>query len=35
MGVAVFGPALDAEGNSVAGMGIMKDISKEMELDMF
>lgn len=35
IGIAVFGPALDAEGNSVAGIGIMKDISKEMELDMF
>lgn len=35
LGIAVFGPSLDAEGNSVAGIGIMRDISKEMELDMF
>ncbi|WP_297597708.1 glutaminase A [uncultured Cetobacterium sp.] len=35
LGVAVFGPALDEQGNSVAGIGIMKDISKELDLDMF
>lgn len=35
LGIAVFGPSLDIEGNSVAGMGIMKDISENMKLDIF
>lgn len=35
MGLAVFGPALDTEGNSTAGIGMLKTISDKMNLDMF
>lgn len=35
MGIAVFGPALDAEGNSIAGIEVLKEISSQMKLDIF
>lgn len=35
MGIGIFGPALSEAGNSVAGMGILKDLSKELKLDIF
>lgn len=35
MGIGVFGPALDEYGNSIAGYGIMKDLSRELNLSMF
>ncbi|MGL4655951.1 MAG: glutaminase A [Sarcina sp.] len=35
MGIGIFGPALSVAGNSVAGMGILKDLSKELKLDIF
>lgn len=35
IGIAVFGPAIDKEGNSTAGMGILKDLSIKMDYDMF
>lgn len=35
MGIAVYNPALDPYGNSVAGRGMMKDISKKFKLDIF
>lgn len=35
MGLAVFGPALDSEGNSIAGIEILKELSKTLKLNMF
>lgn len=35
LGIAVFGPAIDKEGNSTAGMGILKDLSEKFDYDMF
>ncbi|SKA07339.1 L-glutaminase [Cetobacterium ceti] len=35
IGVAVFGPAIDKEGNSTGGMGILKDLSDKLNYDMF
>ena len=35
MGIGIFGPALSVAGNSVAGMGILKDLSRELKLDIF
>lgn len=35
MGVAVFGPALDAEGNSIAGIEVLKELSTQLKLNMF
>lgn len=35
MGVAVFGPALDAEGNSIAGIEVLKELSKQLKLNLF
>lgn len=35
MGIAVLGPALDKKGNSIAGMKVMKDLSKELNLSIF
>ena len=34
-GIGVFSPALDQYGNSIVGYGIMKDISKELNLSIF
>lgn len=35
MGVAVFGPALDAEGNSIAGIEVLKELSTTLNLNIF
>ena len=35
MGIGVYGPALDAKGNSIAGLKILEDLSKELELNIF
>ncbi|MBU5426363.1 glutaminase A [Tissierella pigra] len=35
MGIGVFSPALDQYGNSIAGYGIMADLSKELNLNIF
>ncbi|NLW21876.1 MAG: glutaminase A [Tissierellia bacterium] len=35
MGIGVYGPALDQYGNSIAGYGILKDLSKELNLNIF
>lgn len=35
MGIGVFSPALDQYGNSIVGYGIMKDLSKELNLSIF
>ena len=35
MGIGVFGPALDKKGNSIAGLKILEDLSKELELNIF
>lgn len=32
MGIGIFGPALDENGNSLAGIGVMKDLSREFDL---
>lgn len=35
MGIAVVGPALDSRGNSVGGIKVLEQLSKEMELSIF
>lgn len=35
MGIGVFSPALDDKGNSIAGYGLLKDLSKELDLSFF
>ncbi len=35
MGIGVFAPALDSKGNPVAGIGMLKDISNELDLSIF
>ncbi|SDZ35126.1 L-glutaminase [Proteiniborus ethanoligenes] len=35
MGVGVFSPALDDKGNSLAGYGVLKDLSRELDLSFF
>lgn len=35
MGIGVFSPALDEKGNSIAGYGLLRDISKELDLSFF
>lgn len=35
MGIGVFSPALDEKGNSIAGYGVLKDLSKELDLSFF
>ncbi|KXZ39285.1 L-glutaminase [Alkalithermobacter thermoalcaliphilus JW-YL-7 = DSM 7308] len=35
MGIGVFGPALDKKGNSIAGIRVLKDISKQLSLSIF
>lgn len=35
MGIGIFAPALDEYGNSKAGYGIMKDLSRELNLKLF
>lgn len=34
-GIGIYGPALDQHGNSIAGYGILKDLSKELGLNIF
>lgn len=34
-GIGIYGPALDKHGNSIAGFGILKDLSKELGLNIF
>jgi glutaminase len=34
-GIGVFGPALDAQGNSIAGCRLLKEISNELRLNLF
>lgn len=35
MGIGVYGPALDEQGNSIAGIKLLQDLSKELELSIF
>lgn len=35
MGIGVFGPSLDEKGNSVAGVGVLEELSKELDLTIF
>lgn len=35
MGIGIYGPALDEKGNSVAGYGVLRDLSKELNLSIF
>ncbi|WP_025641904.1 glutaminase A [Schnuerera ultunensis] len=35
LGIGVYGPALDQYGNSIAGYGILKDLSEELNLSIF
>lgn len=35
MGIGVYGPALDDKGNSIGGYGMLKDLSKELNLSIF
>lgn len=35
MGIGVFGPALDAKGNSIAGIKVLEDLSKSLDLSIF
>ena len=35
MGIGVYGPALDKKGNSIAGLKILQDLSKELDLSIF
>lgn len=35
MGIGVYSPSLDQYGNSIAGYGIMRDLSKELSLSIF
>lgn len=34
-GIGVFGPALDAQGNSIAGIKLLREISNELRLNLF
>jgi len=34
-GIGVFGPALDEQGNSIAGVSLLKEISNELRLNLF
>lgn len=35
MGIGVYGPSLDEKGNSIAGMSVLKEFSKELGLSIF
>jgi glutaminase len=35
MGIGVYGPALDEKGNSIAGVALMEELSKELSLSIF
>ncbi|NLZ35736.1 MAG: glutaminase, partial [Clostridiales bacterium] len=34
-GIGVYGPALDEKGNSIAGINILKDLAKTLDLSIF
>jgi glutaminase len=35
MGIGVFGPALDKKGNSIAGIKVLQDLSRNLQLNIF
>ena len=35
MGIGVFGPALDTRGNSIAGIKVLEELSRELDLNIF
>ena len=35
MGIGIYGPALDEKGNSVAGYGLIEDLSRKLNLSIF
>ncbi len=35
MGIGVYGPALDAKGNSVAGIQMLQELSEKLDLNIF
>lgn len=35
MGIGVYGPALDKKGNSIAGLKVLQDLSRELDLSIF
>ena len=35
MGIGVIGPALDKKGNSIAGIKVLQELSKELDLSIF
>lgn len=35
MGIGVYGPALDEKGNSIAGLKVLQDLSRELDLSIF
>lgn len=35
LGIGIYGPALDKHGNSIVGYGILRDLSKELNLNIF
>ena len=35
MGIGVYGPSLDKKGNSIAGIKVLEDLSKQLELSIF
>jgi glutaminase len=35
MGIGVIGPALNAKGNSIAGVKLLRDLSRELKLSIF
>ena len=35
MGIGVYGPSLDKKGNSIAGIKVLEDLAKQLELSIF
>ena len=35
LGLGTFGPALDAKGNSVVGVRMLRDLSRKLDLSIF
>jgi glutaminase len=35
MGIGVFGPALNEKGNSIGGVALLEDLSRELDLSIF
>ncbi len=35
MGIGIFGPSLDSKGNSIAGIKLLQELSKTLDLDIF